>query len=110
MHVTPFLDAQPYDAPRHFGMRGYRLQGGEASAFGAQVGLSVFEPGGGADLSSSGVDRVYVVASGEITITVSGTETLLRECDSCFIPAGEARALRNHGVLPCVMITVISKS
>ncbi|MBE7522634.1 MAG: cupin domain-containing protein [Burkholderiales bacterium] len=110
MQVTPILDAQPYDAPRHFGMRGYRLQGGEVSPFGAQVGLSVFEPGGGAELSSSSVDRAYVVVSGEIAVVVDGAETLLRECDSCFIPAGEARALRNHGVLPCVMITVIPKS
>lgn len=110
MRVTPILDAQPYDAPRHFGVRGYRLQGGEVSPFGTQVGLSVFEPGGGAELSSSGVDRVYVVVSGAITIAVAGTETLLRECDSCFIPAGEARAIRNHGLLPCVMITVIPRA
>lgn len=51
-----------------------------------------------------------MVVSGEIAVVVDGAETLLRECDSCFIPAGEARALRNHGVLPCVMITVIPKS
>ena len=107
MHVTAIIDAQPYEVPRHFGMRGYQLQGGDASPFGSKVGLSVFEPGGGAELSASGVDRVYVVASGEITVTVNGTETLLRACDSCFIPAGEPRSIQNRGVLPCVMITVI---
>jgi len=110
MHVTSILEAQPYEAPRHFGMRGYRLQGGDVSPFGTQVGLSIFEPGGGAELSASGVDRVYVVASGEITVTVNGTETLLRACDSCHIPAGEQRALLNRGVLPCVIITVIPKA
>lgn len=110
MLVTSILEARPYDAPRHFGVRGYRLQGGDASPFASLVGLSIFEPGGGAELSASGVDRVYVVASGAITVTVDGVETLLRECDSCFIPAHEERSLRNRGVLPCVMVTVVPKA
>ena len=88
-------------------MRGYRLQGGEISPFPDQVGLSVFDPDGGAQLSSSAVDRVYVVVSGEITVTVDGREHVLREFDSCFIPAGEERALLNKGILPVILITVI---
>jgi mannose-6-phosphate isomerase-like protein (cupin superfamily) len=107
MHVTRINEAKPYDAPRHFGMRGFRVQGGDVSAFGTQVGVSIFEPGGGAEMCASQVDRVYIVAHGEITVTVGGEATVLRALDSCFIPAGETRALRNRGVVPAVMITVI---
>lgn len=107
MKITTRNHAPSYDAPKHFNMRGYRLQGGEISPFPDQVGLSVFDPGGGADLGASAVDRVYVVASGEIAVTVDGQEHVLREFDSCFIPAGEERALLNKGILPVILITVI---
>jgi len=107
MQITRKGEAAAYEAPKHFGMRGWRLQGGEASPFGTQVGLSVFDAGGGAELSASGVDRVYVVASGELTVTVDGVEQTLREFDSCFIPAGEHRSLLNRCPLPAVLITVI---
>jgi quercetin dioxygenase-like cupin family protein len=88
---------------------GYRVQGGDVSPFQTQVGVSVFEPGGGAELSASSVDRVYVVAAGEMVITIDAKEHTLHAFDSCFIPAGEARAMLNKGVLPAVLVTVIPK-
>ena len=109
MHITRRDDILPYEAPKHFDMLGYRMQGGEASAFKDQVGLSIFQPGGGAELSASAVDRVYVVASGAIAVTTNGQEQVLSEFDSCFIPAGEARELRNKGLLPATLITIIPK-
>lgn len=110
MHLTRMSEAPAYDAPRHYGMHGYRVQGGEISPFGSQVGVSVFAPGGGAEASASPVDRVYVVAVGEIVLTSGGIDHTLREFDSCFIPAGEERALANRATLPAILITVIPKA
>ncbi|MCK9512437.1 MAG: cupin domain-containing protein [Pigmentiphaga sp.] len=106
--ITPISDAPRYVAPRHFDMDSWRLQGGDASAFGCQVGLSVFHPGGGAEHGASTVDRVYVVTAGEITLTMAGEDRTLRAYDSCFIPAGQARSLKNHGVLAATLITIIA--
>ena len=108
MKVTRRNEISPYDAPRHFGMQSFRLQGGEVSQFRDQVGLSVFYPGGGAEQSASAMDRVYVVLSGELTITVKDTQHLLCEFDSCFIPAGEERAILNRGALPVYLIAIIA--
>ena len=50
MRVNRIVDARPYEAPKHFDMRGLRLQGFDASpAEGFWIGLSHFLPGGGAE-------------------------------------------------------------
>lgn len=98
MKVTRFADAPHYVAPNHFDMRSMRLQGfepGGPEAF--WTGLSHFLPGGGAGPDSSPLEKVYVMLAGELTITVGGTETLLRPMDSCCIPGGEVRAVKNKG-------------
>lgn len=97
MEVTRVDQAAPYDAPGHFGMVALRLHGGPGSALkDATVGLSHFDPGGGASLSASAADRVYVVLEGEITVTVEGQPETLGPGDSCFIAAGENREVVNH--------------
>jgi quercetin dioxygenase-like cupin family protein len=98
MRVTRLADAPRYDAPKHFEMRSLRLQGLEASPadFG-WVGLSHFLPGGGADMDSGALGKIYVVIAGQITVELAGGEShVLGELDSCFIAAGEARAVHNH--------------
>jgi mannose-6-phosphate isomerase-like protein (cupin superfamily) len=110
MQVTRIDSSESYDAPRHFGMRGYKVQGADVERFPATVGVSVFDPGGGAEMSASTFDRVYLVASGRIVVSMESGDESLAECDSCFIPAGERRAIRNQGVLPAILVTVIPKA
>lgn len=98
MEITRFGDAPRYDAPKHFDMRSLRLQGLEASgaAF-AWVGLSHFLPGGGAEMDAGKLPKIYVVLAGEVTIELAeGVVHTLGTLDSCHIPAGEARAVRNE--------------
>ena len=67
MHIKRFDDAQPYEAPNHFGVFGLRLQGFEPGGPTNQwVGLSQFLPGGGAGPDSTPFEKVYVVLEGEI--------------------------------------------
>lgn len=109
MDITRFADAQRYDAPKHFDMRSLRLQGlGASSADFAWVGLSHFLPGGGAEMDAGPLGKIYVVVEGEITVELKdGNAHVLRKLDSCFIPPGEARAIRNATNAVASMIVVM---
>ncbi len=109
MQVTRLAEARRYDAPKHFDMRSLRLQGFEASAADfAWAGLSYFLPGGGAEMDAGATGKIYVVLEGEITITLGdGRTEVLAKLDSCFIPAGEARAIKNAGNVVAAMLVVM---
>jgi quercetin dioxygenase-like cupin family protein len=108
MEVTRLADAMPYDAPKHFDMRGLRLQGFDAS--GAEnfwVGLSNFLPGGGAELDATPLEKVYVVVDGEVVVRTDEGETKLGKFDSCRLAPGEARSLVNETNLPALMFVIM---
>lgn len=109
MQITRLAEAKRYDAPKHFDMRSLRLQGLEASAADfAWVGLSYFLPGGGAQSDAGAVGKIYVVLDGEVTIDLGdGSTHVLAKLDSCFIPAGESRAIRNAGNVVAAMLVVM---
>jgi quercetin dioxygenase-like cupin family protein len=109
MQIKRLAEAQRYDAPKHFDMRSLRLQGLEASAADfAWVGLSYFLPGGGAEMDAGASGKIYVVLEGEVTIDLTGGAThVLGKLDSCFISAGEARAIRNAGNVVAAMLVVM---
>ena len=108
MKVTRFADAKPYVAPNHFDMRSLRLQGFEAG--GPErfwTGLSHFLPGGGAGPDSSPLEKVYVMLTGELTVKVGEQEVVLRAMDSCCIPGGETREVKNNGNAVATMVVVM---
>lgn len=108
MEVTRLADAVRYDAPKHYEMRGLRLQGFDASATEAfWVGLSHFLPGGGAELDATPIEKVYVVVSGEVTVTTEQGDTVLGELDSCRLAPGEARSIQNRTNRPASMLVVM---
>jgi quercetin dioxygenase-like cupin family protein len=58
------------------------------------------------DAGASG--KIYVVLDGEVTIHLAdGATHALGKLDSCFIPAGEARAIRNAGNVVAAMLVVM---
>ncbi|HWI85251.1 MAG TPA: cupin domain-containing protein [Sphingomonas sp.] len=109
MDVVRLADARHYIAPRHYDMRSLRLQGFDASgADFAWTGLSYFLPGGGAEMDAGPLGKIYVVLEGEITVELGSGETQhLGKLDSCFIPGGEARAVRNEGNTVATMLVVM---
>jgi len=110
MKVARIEDAAGYDAPKHFGMIARRLQGAEVSQIdNFWVGLSTFEPGGGADEDASPFEKVYVVLSGEVTVIQDGIEAVLGPLDSCALAAGESRSILNRSDASASMIVIISK-
>lgn len=109
MQITRFADARRYDAPKHFDMRSLRLQGCDMSAARfAWVGLSHFLPEGGAEMDVGALEKIYVVLAGEVTVELSdGTQHVLRPFDSCHIPGGEGRAIRNNSTSVATMLVVM---
>ena len=108
MLVKRLADARPYEAPNHYDMRALRLQGFEAGGpTTAWVGLSHFLPGGGAGPDASPLEKVYVVLAGQITVRASGDEVTLGPLDSCCIPGGETREVRNLGNAVATMLVVM---
>ena len=108
MLVKKFEDAQPYEAPNHFGVTGLRLQGFEEGGPTNQwVGLSQFLPGGGAGPDSTPFEKVYVVLDGEMTVIIDGKETRLTKYDSCTIAPNEVRKIENRSNFVCTMLVVI---
>jgi quercetin dioxygenase-like cupin family protein len=108
MHVTRIRDAKPYAAPKHFDMRGLRLQGFDASpAEGFWVGLSHFLPAGGADADATPLEKVYVVIDGTVTVSTDDGDTDLEPLDSCHLTAGERRSIVNNTNRPASMLVVM---
>lgn len=108
MKINRFEEAQPYDAPNHWGVTGLRLQGFEDGGPENQwVGFSQFLPGGGAGPDSTPFEKVYVVLDGEMTIEWDGKTEVLRAMDSCTVLAGQERRIENKSNHVCKMLVVI---
>lgn len=110
MHVTRFDSAKPYEAKRHFNMCALQLQGGaesETAAF--TCGLSHFLPGGGAERSTSPLEKIYVVVAGKITVITDDGEETLGVLDSCHLGPNEARAMENRSNEVASVLVVLSK-
>ena len=117
MHLVRLPDAAPYTPAQHTGVKAYRLQGGEGSGEGSagpfcSVGISYYEPDGRADMAAGPQEKIYVILSGEISITTApgvtapGRTTVMRPFDSCVIAAGEAREVRNANGSEAVLLVI----
>ena len=104
-------EAEPYEARGHFKMVALRLQHKETTGIRSfWVGLSHFLPGGGAEMSASNSERVYVMLSGRMSvITEDGEEIILESMDSLYIPPGEKRRLINKTNMPATMLVICSR-
>ena len=108
MDVVRFAEAPFYTVPDHDDVVARRLQGGEASAADfALIGHSTFPPGATVPMGAGPIGKVYVVTDGALTVELAdGALHLLHPGDSVFIPANEARAVRNKGDAPASMIVI----
>ena len=100
--------SQIYTAGGHDEVTARRLQGGEAtSADFVLVGHSHFVPGATVPMEAASVGKIYVVAEGAISIDqADGIRHDLRQWDSIFVCAGEARAVVNNSGAPASIIVI----
>ena len=105
MNIVRFAAAPEYHAPGHTRRRMGRLRGREAGpAESLWLGVSTIEPGGGTTLDASGLEKMYVVLDGEVTVSNGHQEAVLRPWDSCRIAPNEGRALRNDTDRPATIL------
>jgi quercetin dioxygenase-like cupin family protein len=71
------------------------------------VGLSVFLPAGGCEMSATPLEKVYVVLDGEVTIVTNDGEATLGPLDSIYLGPGEARAIENRTNRAASMLVVM---
>jgi mannose-6-phosphate isomerase-like protein (cupin superfamily) len=108
MQVTRIKEAGTYEAPGHFDVRTLRLQGAAASPVeDFTVGLSIFLPAGGCEMSATPLEKVYVVLEGEVTIVTETGEAVLGPLDSIYLAADEARAIENRTNEAASMLVVM---
>jgi quercetin dioxygenase-like cupin family protein len=108
MQVTQIEDAGTYQAPGHFDVRTLRLQGADASPVeNFTVGLSVFLPAGGCEMSTTPLEKVYVVVEGEVTIVTESGEATLGPLDSIYLAPNEGRAIENRTNQAATMLVVM---
>jgi quercetin dioxygenase-like cupin family protein len=97
-----------YEAKRHFGNWSInKLVPGKDSKK-ISVGLSHFLPGGGAEMSSSPLERIYFVISGTIVVNGKAEEHTIKEGDVIYIGSGEDREFKVIGGEPATILVVMT--
>jgi quercetin dioxygenase-like cupin family protein len=108
MQVTRFTKARPYEAPEHFGMSLYRLQGKDASdTLSVWVACSNLLPGGRTALSASRQEKIYLCISGNVTFTNGSDEVALGPLDSVRFAPDEPRGFENRGAGPATVVLIM---
>lgn len=112
MEIVKFANAPFYSAPDHDDVIARRLQGGEASkADFALVGHSILRSGAVVPMDAAPIGKIYVVTDGAIIIEqADGTRHQLGPLDSIFVPADEARAVRNESGASAAMIVIVPRT
>ena len=97
MKINRLVDLEEYEAKGHFDMKGFRMQGFDASdTENFWVGLSYFLPGGGTTHSATPIEKVYVGIEGELTVITDDGEDNLRPMYSCYLAPNEGRSIINR--------------
>lgn len=108
VNIRRIDQAQKYEAPNHLDVHSMRLQGLDAGGADALwVGLTHFLPGGGAGPDSGGLEKIYVVLCGHVTLRTADGEQVLGPLDSVTIPANVEREIRNETNLPASMLVAM---
>jgi quercetin dioxygenase-like cupin family protein len=101
MKLVKYGEGAEYQAPGHTGCRVMnKLVAGKDNKR-LTIGMSHFLPGGGAEMSSAPLDRVYYVISGSIKLTGKTENYVLTAGDMILIGAGEERTFEAVGRLLC---------
>ena len=96
-----------YEAKNHFGIWGIKkLADGEAKNL--SISISEFLPNGGALMTASEKDRVYMVLRGTMDVNgEDGSFYPMERGDMIFIPAGEKREIKVIGGTACRILVII---
>jgi len=108
MKVIRKGQGEPYEAPKHFNYWAMNKLRPDLSER-LQVGVSHFLPNGGAEMSSSPMERAYYVLSGSILVKGKNEEHLLGPDELIYIAANEERSFQNQGTTPATILVILVK-
>jgi uncharacterized cupin superfamily protein len=110
MKIVRSSQLVPYEAKGHYKMLAQRVHNKEIS--GSEMltlGLSWFLPGGGAEFNTvgQGMELIYYIVEGTMTLTTDKETTVLNPGDSCLFREGDGRAIKNESDRPAAMLVII---
>ena len=109
MNIVRFDDLVQYYPAGHYDMEAKRAHSKDMDdAEILTIGRSEFFPGGGAEAApvKDGMELVYFVTEGCLTITCDGQEFNLTAGDSALFKAGDVRAVKNNTDRNAVMLVI----
>lgn len=107
MKVIKKGQGEPYEALKHFNYWSmYKLRPDLSQRL--HIGVSHFLPGGGAEMSSSPLERAYYVISGSILVKGKNEEHLLEPDTLIYIAPDEERSFHNNGTTPATILVIMT--
>jgi len=102
-------EGTPYEAPHHFNYWAINKVVPNITSQKLQIGVSHFLPHGGAEISSSALERVYFCIDGKITVKGRDEEYRLEPGDMIYIGAGEERSFQVSDTKPATILVIMTK-
>lgn len=112
MKITRSNELVQYSPKGHYNMLARRAQSADISGTKQlTVGLSQFNPGGGAEASTvpAGMELVYYIVEGEMELTTPEGVTTLKAGDSAFFKEGDVRSVVNRTDSVSSMLVISAK-
>jgi len=109
MKLVKMGEGEVYEAKRHSGCFAMRKLDPEKVSKRLNIGLSHFLPGGGAEMSSSPLERAYYVISGSLTVKGKTEQYVLKPGDMLYIAPGEEREVKVQGTEPATILVIMTK-
>ncbi|MDX6739526.1 cupin domain-containing protein [Actinocorallia sp. A-T 12471] len=105
--ISQLASAARFTPDGHEGVGPVHLFGGAGYDGAVTVALSHYLPGGRADLAPVPAETLYLVLSGELTLTdADGDATVLTALDGARLTEGTPRAVENRTNLPVSMLVI----
>jgi quercetin dioxygenase-like cupin family protein len=109
MKLIKASQSEPYEAKKHFNCwTGHKITPGEGSKV-LNISYSHFLPTGGAEMSSSPLERVYYLLSGSMAVKGQNEEHILEAGDMLYINPGEERSVSVLNNKPATMLVIMCK-
>jgi quercetin dioxygenase-like cupin family protein len=109
MKLIKVGEGTPYEAAHHFNYWSINKVVPNVTSQKIQISVSHFLPDGGAEMSSSSLERIYFCIDGKITVKGRNEEYQLEPGDMIYIAPGEDRSFQVSNTKPATILVIMSK-
>ena len=109
MKLVKVGEGTPYEAHHHFNYWAINKVVPGTISQKIQIGVSHFLPHGGAETSSSPMERVYFCIDGKITVKGRDEQYQLEPGDMIYIAAGEERSFKVSNTKPATILVIMTR-